>query len=225
MIISKASLSRAPGTQGSLAKVLLAGAHGDLNHGLVWSLFSRADQEHRDFLFRQSDEGSFIIVSQREPEDPHGLWNVAPKPYEPELNPGDRLRFVLRANPAISVPQPGKARGLRADAIMHAKSKLDPAARKAFGTEDVARVGLDWLLKRGAAIGAAFDADTCCATGYQQVRIPRGKRQPAVEFSVIDYEGTLTVTDPDKLMVALFSGKGLGKAKAYGCGLMLIRRI
>jgi len=225
MIISKASLSRAPGTQGSLAKVLLAGGHGDRNHGLVWSLFSRADEASRDFLFRESDAGSFIIVSQRQPEDPHGLWNVAPKPYEPELNRGDRLRFVLRANPAMAVPQPGKARGLRVDAIMHAKSKLDAAARKSFGEEDAAHVALDWLMKRGPAIGADFDAETCSATGYQQVRIPRAGREPTIEFSVMDYEGVLTVTDPDKLKTALFSGKGLGKAKAYGCGLMLVRRI
>lgn len=225
MIISKASLSRTPGTQGSLAKVLLAGARGDRNHALVWSLFSRAEEASRDFLFRESDEGSFIIVSQRPPDDPHGLWNVAPKPYEPELAAGDRLRFVLRANPAVAVPQPGKARGLRVDAVMHAKSKLDPAARKAFAKEDAARIGLDWLMKRGPAIGADFDAKACSATGYQQVRIPRAGREPSIEFSVIDYEGALTVTDPNKLKAALFSGKGLGKAKAYGCGLMLIRRI
>ena len=37
MIIASVRLSRAAGTQGSLAKVLLAGASQDCNHGLVWS--------------------------------------------------------------------------------------------------------------------------------------------------------------------------------------------
>lgn len=36
------------------------------------------------------------------------------------------------------------------------------------------------------------------------------------------FEGTLTVTDPDALRRALVSG--MGKAKAYGCGLMTLSR-
>ena len=47
-----------------------------------------------------------------------------------------------------------------------------------------------------------------------------GARHP-VTFSEIDYEGVLTVTDPEKLTAALFGG--IGRARAYGCGLMLVR--
>jgi CRISPR system Cascade subunit CasE len=226
MIITKARLSRAPGTQGSLAKVLLAGTQGDRNHGLVWSLFSGpADGENiddRDFLFREAEPGVFIIVSKRPPEDPHSLWALESKPYEPALAVGDRLGFVLRANPAMAVPQPGEKRGKRVDAIMHAKSKLDAEARKAFGKDGAAIVGLEWLTKRGQSIGVEFDADSCSATGYQQIRIPRPKREKSIEFSEIEYTGAFAVTDPDRLKAALF--KGIGKAKAYGCGLMLVRR-
>ena len=47
-----------------------------------------------------------------------------------------------------------------------------------------------------------------------------GVRKP-ITFSEIDYEGVLTVADPAKLTAALFTG--VGKARSYGCGLMLVR--
>lgn len=224
MIISKAELSRAPGTQGSLAKVLLSGTQGDRSHGLVWSLFSKSDDAKRDFLFREIEPGSYMIVSSREPVDPHGLWNVKSQAFAPALQVGDRLGFVLRANPAMAVPQPGQKRGLRVDPIMHAKSTLSKAERLNFKTIDAERIGLEWLLKRGATIGVDFDAEACSAAGYRQVSIPRTGRERGkpIEFSEIDYEGALTVKDPIKLCAAL--SNGIGKAKAYGCGLMLIRR-
>jgi CRISPR system Cascade subunit CasE len=233
MMITKARLSRAAGTQGSLAKVLLDGAAGDRNHGLVWSLFSRPDEAKRDFLYREIEPGAFIVVSDRAPEDPRGLWTIEQQEYEPQLAIGDPLRFVLRANPTLAVPQPGEKRGKRVDVIMHAKSKLDRSQRADFSADDARGVALDWLIKRGPAIGAAFDLDHCDATGYIQVKIPRGPNDPdrpsratgksVIEFSEIDFEGVLTVTDPEKLCTALF--KGIGKAKAFGCGLMMVRRV
>ncbi len=222
MIITRARLSRAAGTQGSLAKVLLEGAAGDRNHGLVWSLFSRPDEAKRDFLYRQIEPGAFIIVSDQAPEDPHGLWMLEPKPYEPQLVAGDQLSFVLRANPTLAVPQPGEKRGKRVDAIMHAKFKLDRSQRANFAADEARAVALDWLAKRGPSIGADFDLERCDATGYQQVRIPRRGRGDPIAFSEIEFAGHLTVTDPDKVTATLFNG--LGKARAYGCGLMLIRR-
>lgn len=218
MIISKVSLSRTPGSQGSLAKVLLDGAAGDRGHSLVWSLFSSNGQEERGFLYRQIDAGSFITVSERPPEDAHHFWRIESKDYAPELQPGQRLRFVLRANPAVSTRQPGTRRGKRADAVMHAKFKLAPDQRKAFAAAESA---LDWLEARGPALGACFDRERCSATGYNQVIIRKANEREPITFSEIDYEGVLTVADPTKLTAALFTG--IGKARSYGCGLILVR--
>ena len=41
-------------------------------------------------------------------------------------------------------------------------------------------------------------------------------------YSTLDFQGVLTVGDPDSLLPAI--ARGFGAAKAYGCGLMLIRR-
>ncbi len=225
MMISRAHLARKSGSQGSLAKVLLDGAERDGGHGLVWSLFSDADKRDRDFLYRDKGDGSYIVVSERTPSDPHGLWHVETKQYDPVLTAGDRLGFILRVNPVISVFRHGQKRGLRADAIMHAKSQLDAGARSSFTSDDAQAVALDWLVKRGPSIGAQFERNLCTATGYRQVRIPRANQRHPIEFSEINFEGVLAVNDPAKLKAALFKGEGLGKAKAYGCGLMLVRRI
>lgn len=44
----------------------------------------------------------------------------------------------------------------------------------------------------------------------------------AMTWSTLDFDGTLTVADPAPLLAAIV--RGFGAAKAYGCGLMLIRR-
>lgn len=217
MIISRVSLRREAGTQGALARVLLDGAAGDRGHGLIWTLFASANGAEREFLYRQIDAGSFIIVSRRPPEDVHGLWNVSWQEYTPALQPGQRLRFILRANPAVSVRQAGGKRGPRADAVMHAKSKLALAERKGF---DPGPPALDWLYTR-RDLGAAFEREHCSATGYQQIIIRKKDMRQPVTFSEVEYEGVLTATDPEKLTAALY--KGVGKAKAYGCGLLLVR--
>jgi CRISPR system Cascade subunit CasE len=58
--------------------------------------------------------------------------------------------------------------------------------------------------------------------GYRQVRIPRRGAEP-IRISVVDVTGTLTVTDPDAFLARLRNG--FGASRAWGCGLMLIRRV
>jgi CRISPR system Cascade subunit CasE len=42
-------------------------------------------------------------------------------------------------------------------------------------------------------------------------------------FSSLDYQGLARVTDPERLLKSLT--QGVGRAKAFGCGLLLVRRI
>lgn len=239
MIISKVRLKRSPGAQGTLARMLLDSASRDRGHRLVWSLFSKTGDEKRRseqgmetplFLFRDIEPGAFLVVSREAPSDPHDLWLIEHKDYDPALAPDQKLGFVLRAFPAVSVKTPGVRRGVRTDAIMHAKK---PRAMRGenviFGPEEVAAAGLGWLYKREIRLGVTFDRERCTAGGYREVRIanPKGNdakqkgRRRDISFHQIDYEGVLTVTDAEKLKDALFIG--VGKAKAYGCGLLLVR--
>lgn len=218
MIISKVRLRRTRGAQGALARTLLHGSTDDRAHGLIWSLFSSTGAESRDFLYREIEPGRFITVAARPPQNPHHLWDIESKAYAPELESDQRLAFVLRANPAMAAHVPGRGRGVRVDAVMHAKYKLSPKERQSFTGAEAA--ALDWLEERADNLGAHFDRERCSATGYRQV-IVRKMNGGTVAFSEINFEGMLTVTDPARLTDALF--KGIGKARSYGCGLMLVR--
>lgn len=228
MIMSQVRLNRRAGTQGTLAKILLDSTAADRGHSLVWSLFSETGEELRRtregveiplFLFREIEPGAFLIVSRTAPSDPHGLWEMGqPKDYAPVFKVGQTLRFALRATPAIAIKMPGEKRGKRVDAIMHAKFQAEKGARAEVPVETIA---LDWLYKREDALGVTFARDRCKASGYRQVQVPHQQKPKPISFSEIDYEGVLTVADPKKLTKALFVG--VGKAKAYGCGLLLVR--
>ena len=43
-----------------------------------------------------------------------------------------------------------------------------------------------------------------------------------MSFSTLDFDEVLTVSEPDALLFAI--GHDFGAARAYGCGLMLVRR-
>ena len=48
----------------------------------------------------------------------------------------------------------------------------------------------------------------------------RGERRP-VRLAVMDISGTLVVRDPEALRQAI--SQGIGPAKGFGCGLLLVR--
>ena len=58
--------------------------------------------------------------------------------------------------------------------------------------------------------------------GYDRVAMPRQSGKPAV-FGVLDMSGVLEITDPERFLAKL--RQGFGRARAFGCGLMLIRRV
>lgn len=194
----------------------------DGGHRLLWSLFPSTSQgaPERDFIYRRIDDRNYLIVSSRPPADAHALWQLGPKPYDPEPRSGEVYHFILRANPAMAVSRQGRKSSLRVDAVMHAK-RAARADQKPWGREEEEATALAWLYARQAAIGVKFDQQRCRTTAYEQHRIPRKHGEPA-RFSTVDYEGRLAVDDPARLKHALFSG--IGKARAFGCGLMLIRR-
>jgi len=59
--------------------------------------------------------------------------------------------------------------------------------------------------------------------GYQQHRFFKGKGGRQVSLSMVEFNGVLTVTDPQLFLEALH--RGVSPANGFGCGLMLVRRI
>lgn len=82
----------------------------------------------------------------------------------------------------------------------------------------IENAAVDWIKKRGIAHGYVLNSVE--ATGYRWNALPEKDRNAG--FSSMDYEGVLIVEDTDLFTQMLMSG--LGPSKAFGCGLMLIRR-
>lgn len=228
---SKVQLSRQPQDRELLQSL---SCHGDAyrDHALIWRLFP-GDGMRRDFLFRrQKDEAgplSYYVVSQRAPQPVPGMLAVQSKPYQPQLATGDWLRFDLRANPVIArKAEVGTSR--RHDVLMDAKKQveqsemrdeLDKSDQANRSNEAMNAAALQWLFKRAPEWGLSLREESVLPTGYSQHRLRHGGRQ--IAFSSLDYHGLAQVTDPERLAKALTLG--VGRARGFGCGLLLVRRV
>ena len=65
--------------------------------------------------------------------------------------------------------------------------------------------------------------ETLRAEGYIQHQNHKKVQSKPIRYSTLDLAGTLTVIDPEMFLRTLY--QGIGPAKAFGCGLMLVRRI
>jgi CRISPR system Cascade subunit CasE len=221
-------------------------------HRLVWMLFQDIPDVARDFLWRDEGDGAFMLLSQRPPTDPHGLFDLDTKPFQPHLVAGNRLRFALRANPTMTTKRAGLSardprRGKRVDVVMDAlklvpETDWDSRAGRAFERDRlVLETVTQWMMRQGERAGFdvvigvdndqfGLDEEPSAsrpmirATNYTQVQIERNGamgRRPA-GISIVDITGEVVVTDPARFIEKL--ARGFGAAKAFGCGLMLIRR-
>lgn len=206
-------------------------------HRVLWLLFQDIPDAERDFLWRDEGNGRFMILSRRPPSDPLGLFTIDTKEFEPSLAAGDRLAFVLRANPVVTTKRAGvkkaagngKARGTRVDIVMDALKavpKTDWIERtgRAFERDRIAKaVGADWLARQGERAGFKIVREPePVIGGYVQIPIERRHGRRPAGFSVLDFAGQVEITDPNAFLAKL--AQGFGAAKAFGNGLMLIRR-
>ncbi len=197
-------------------------------HRLLWSLFTDDPQRIRDFLYHYKNVKNlptFYSVSERTPSDEGGVWNIESQHYEPALHVDQRLSFSLRANP-IRTKRDAEGKQHRHDVIMNAKNqlKLDRIPRVDWPCEAeiVQNVGFEWLARKAEQYGFMVNEHEVRADGYRQERFYKAKSKHHVNISTVDFTGLLTVTDPDLFRNALY--RGIGPAKSFGCGLMMVRR-
>ena len=193
-------------------------ARADMAHRLVWTMFADQPDRTRDFLYREERPGEFLTLSTRPPLEPSALFTVEPKPFAPVLAPGDRLQFRLRANPTVARGESG-THSKRSDVVMDALRPILPAERAEQRPAIVQREGEAWLRRQGERSG--FGVEEMQADGYRQRRIPRPGKPP-IKLSLIEMEGVLEVIEPQAFLARLATG--FGRGRAFGCGLMLIRR-
>lgn len=219
----------------------LNGPYAD--HQWLWRCFPAEPGAPRDFIFRRKDRDGlphYYVVSHRVPLEISRAWKIQTRTYAPQVVAGERFHFDLRANPTVRHKHDGKAK--RHDVVMDAKKRLltNPQLIQSKNWRDWGSWGdwvsndqaapqeiilaacCHWLLQRGKQLGFAPDLGTLGAESYEQHQQGKAQKDKILQFSTIEFTGTLTVTDRQAFESALITG--IGSSKAFGCGLMLIRR-
>lgn len=205
-----------------------AGARGYREHQMLWGLFEQDPEAERDFLYRRVSwrgRPRYFLLSGRPPVNDLDLWHIdPPKPYRPQLAKGQKLRFMLRANPVVT-RKDAAGKSHRHDVVMDRKQSMDfrktAPDRRPLLADIVRDAGLDWLSGRSERCGFRIEPGHVRVDAYQQHRLQKNRGGTQIRFSTLDFEGLLTVVDPTAFEQAL--RQGVGPAKSFGCGLMLVK--
>lgn len=195
-------------------------------HQLAWNFFADHPDRQRDFIYRHESAGRwpiFYTVSHRMPVNNTGFWEVQTKEYRPQLKSGQKLEFSIRVNP-IRTRHNEKGKQKRHDVVMEEKLRLKNEG-KDFNLPEIAHEqGFQWMEKRSESYGFSLSSENIRIDGYRQQKYFRGKGNHPITFSTLDFNGILTVIRPEVFIrESLFNG--IGPAKAFGCGLMLVKRL
>lgn len=179
-------------------------------------LMAFPDGEALRVLFRIETEGERprVIVQSPVRADwerafrEHRVLQATPLQKEVTLRfrPGQRLRFLLRANPTkrqFVPPAPFGAAARRAGQRLGLLRESDQR---------------EWLEEKGRQGGfrpVAFDA-----ISRNLMKVPRGQGGAVQTHLTVDYEGYLEAVDPDELAATL--QRGIGPGKAFGFGLLSV---
>jgi len=238
LYLSQIRLARSPAAQ-ALAPLLAPSdpaARRSAQHNLLWSVFADGPDRRRDFLWREERDGSFLTLSARPPVQSDLFQPHRVRDFAPVLTPGDRLDFQLRCNAtrtekAGGLSAEGKEKKRHVDFVMDALHAIPGRKDLPEGTDSLRapermklahEVGRAWLARQGERAG--FRVLHAEAADYGTAVLPghRGPRKGQPQFGILDLTGRIEITDPAAFLVQL--PIGFGRAKAFGCGLMLIRR-
>ncbi|CDG20171.1 conserved hypothetical protein (Similar to unknown protein YgcH of Escherichia coli) [Xenorhabdus poinarii G6] len=196
------------------------------SHQLLWQLFT--EQKERHFLFREemslNGRPEFFVLSATLPTVNTSRFQVQTKPFTPQLHPGQKLAFKLRVNPTVCITDKHSGKQQRHDVLMHAKRQAQAAHIGADQIELLmTQAAQSWIQdeKRLAGWGIRFDFPPDIER-YTQHRSFKASGQK-VAFSSVDFQGVFTVSDSERFLHQY--SQGFGRAKSFGCGLMLIRTL
>ena len=190
-------------------------------HQLVWQAFPGRDGLPRDFLTRLDDktEGTqLLVVSPTEPVRPNWLsetdsWES--KPIPPAYFQARRYRIQLRANPTHK-----PVKDQQGNYIADAKKRK---RRAITGEGELAA----WLKRKGESGGFrlvdSVPLETWSEVQRFEKRPSNGSHHRGVH-GVVDFSGVIEITDPVLFLNVTFA-KGIGSAKAFGLGLLVLAPI
>lgn len=245
LFLTRVTLKREAGAVAPLLGVLAPDDPDEataIAHRLMWTLMPEGVQRAHNaagaeggsarapFLWRSEQQDNRFYVLGPRPIQDSPYFHVETKAFEPDLREGDRLSFTLRVNATVDRKvgtdangRPVRKRSDVAMDLMHTQERDadgtgSPPPRAERRNAAAERAAAQWLQAQGARYGFALKG--LSLQGYRPTRLPgRGRR---ASVGVLDTTGLVEVSDPDAFLAKLAGG--FGRAKAFGCGLMLIRR-
>jgi len=121
------------------------------------------------------------------------------------LETGQNWRFRLCANPVRSIIE---GDGKRGKIYPHISIKHQK----------------NWLLKRAETHGFQLEYERFTITRSERIKFRKNvDNSIKISLSIVDFEGVLKITDVLNFKQTLVNG--IGRAKAYGCGLLTVMRV
>lgn len=188
-------------------------------HRQLWRLFpgeeretrSNGEESRQGFLFRIEDNPTgrparLLVQSRRAPEAASGVVLVGTREIQPQPVSGQRLAFLLTANPVKTI----------ADAQRDAKpSKNSEKCRVPLIKEEDQR---EWIARK---LASACEIEAANVLPHAPIYFRKGNR--GGKLVTATFEGVMRVRNPDILVTTMENG--IGPAKGFGCGLLLVRRL
>jgi len=188
-------------------------------HRCLWTLFpgqprevrKDAESSRQGFLFRTEDQQHgrpmrVLVQSRLEPFAAPGITMIGCREINPQPQHGQLLAFILTANPVKTIvdvqreAKPGKTKTKCRVPLIREEEQLDWLSRKVDGAVEVQSVTIQ---------------------NHAPTHFRKGDR--AGKVATVTFDGLLRVRDAE-LLIALLEN-GIGPAKAFGCGLLLVRPV
>lgn len=244
---TRATLKRGSPDVAPLIATLLdgedAGRLANTTHRLLWTLMPEERQRTGRFDTGGPDKAAFLWRSAPdanddpvwyllgpEPRRDSAFFHVATKPWAPVFAAGDRLSFDLIVNATVDrMVDPGAGRDgrRRVDVVMDAMIARerggDAAPARPLLRRQAAEEALSaWWRRQGERTG--FAPLSIDVADYRALPLERGRStaRHRPQIGVGRLTGTVEVADPEAFTAKLAAG--FGRAKAFGCGLMLVKR-
>ncbi|MGC0316966.1 type I-E CRISPR-associated protein Cas6/Cse3/CasE [Kitasatospora acidiphila] len=185
----------------------------DMHHRLMSLFPDHVGEEPRralGVLFRTEDSpvGTQTLLQSTQQPDltrlPHGYGSAVCKPLAPllaALQPNLTVHYRIAANP---IRKPG-----RSTRELYKLSAVVPLNGQAAD---------DWWIRQAEASG--LKVVTVRSTALDAARGTHRQSQQLIRHARTQFDGTALITEPDRLRTRL--AEGIGKGKAYGCGLLSI---
>jgi len=183
-------------------------------HQRLWQCFPGLDGQNRGFLSRldrRTDCFRVLVVSSLEP-------------VRPDWCTGERQQWRTRAIPESYFTHRSYAFQLCANPTKKISVKGSDGSFTKNGRRVPLRTReelLEWITRKGNQGGFAIDSEALRV-------VPRGreyfdKKGMQGFHSAVEFQGTLTVNDPARFFETF--SRGIGSAKAFGFGLLVIAPI